>query len=54
VLAVTLQPQPDQQAQPPGRHHIFKLEAAGPLIIGALILILRLVRDWHYIAWSAR
>jgi hypothetical protein len=54
VLAVTPQPQPDGQAQRPGRHYIFELAAAGPLIIAALIVILRLVRDWHYRAWSAR
>jgi hypothetical protein len=48
-------PQPDQPPAPrPGKHHIFKLEAVGVLIIGALILILTLVRYWHHIAWSAR
>ena len=38
----------------PGKHHIFTLEAAGILVIGALILIVTLVRYWHHIAWSAR
>ena len=48
-------PQPDHPSPVrPGRHHIYKLEAAGILIIGALILILTLVRYWHHIAWGAR
>jgi hypothetical protein len=37
-----------------GKHHIFKPEAAGLLIMGALILIFTLARDWHHIARSAR
>jgi hypothetical protein len=41
-------------AERPGRYHIYKLEAAGLLIIGALILVLTLVRYGHHIAWSAR
>ncbi|PYX34736.1 MAG: hypothetical protein DMG81_19540 [Acidobacteria bacterium] len=41
-------------ASRPGRHHIFKLEAAGILMIGALVLILILVRYGHHIAWGAR
>ena len=55
VPAGTLEPQPDHpSARRPGKHHIFKLEAAGLLIIGALILIFTLVRYWHHIAWGAR
>jgi hypothetical protein len=54
MSAASPQPQPDHpSARRPGKHHIFKLEAAGLLIIGALILILTLVRYWHHIAWSA-
>jgi len=34
--------------------HIYSAEATGLLIIGLLILILTLVRYWHYINWSAR
>ncbi|MGA8309387.1 MAG: hypothetical protein WB755_05120 [Terriglobales bacterium] len=46
-------PQPDHPS--PGRKNpIYTQEAAGVLIIGLLILILTLVRYWHYIAWSAR
>ena len=40
--------------QRPAKHSIYKQEAGGILIIGALILILTLVRYWHHIAWSAR
>ncbi|MGZ4731911.1 MAG: hypothetical protein ACXVZH_07180 [Terriglobales bacterium] len=49
---------PSQTGQPsperPSKSHIYKLEAAGILIIGAVILMLILTRYWHHIAWSAR
>jgi hypothetical protein len=55
VPAGTPEPQPDHPSvRRPGRYHIFKLEAVGLLIIGALILTLILVRYWHHIAWGAR
>ncbi len=55
VPAACPPPQPDHpSAGRPGRYHIFKLEAVGLLIIGALILILILVRYGHHIAWGAR
>jgi hypothetical protein len=55
VPAVTSPPQPDQPPSPrPGKYRIFKLEAAGLLIIGVMILILTLIRYWHHIAWNAR
>ena len=55
VAASPQQPQPNQpSASRPGRHHIFKLEAAGILMIGALVLILILVRYGQHIAWGAR
>ena len=41
-------------AKRPAKHSIYKLEAGGILIIGALILIFILTRYWHYIPWSAR
>lgn len=48
-------PPPDQPSpERPAKHRIYKLEAAGILIIGAVILILTLTRYWHNIAWSAR
>ena len=52
--------QPDSRPadQPSSEHHhtpqIYTLEAAGLLVIAALILILTVVRYWHHIAWSAR
>ena len=45
-----ISPSPEAEVQA----HIYKLEAAGILIIGALILILTLARYWHHIAWGAR
>jgi len=38
----------------PAKRHIYKLEAGGILVIGALILLLTLARYWHHIAWGAR
>ncbi len=49
-------PQPPDQlsrGRPP-KHHIYKLEAAGILIIGAAVLVLILTRYWHHVAWGAR
>jgi len=34
--------------------HIYSREAAGLLIISAIIFILILARYWHNITWSAR
>jgi hypothetical protein len=46
---------PDPPPTPrPGKHHIFKLEAVGLLIIGTLILVFTLVRYRHHISWNAR
>jgi hypothetical protein len=36
------------------RPHIYTLEAAGLLIIAALIMIITLACYWHHISWSAR
>src|SRR5258705_3448080 len=44
-------PQPPAR---PARQRIFKLEAAGILIIGALILIFILARHWHHIGCGVR
>ena len=55
VPAVTSPPQADQPPSPhSGKYHIFKLEAAGSLIIGVMILIITLIRYWYHIAWNAR
>jgi len=48
-------PPPDQPSQrPASRSYIYRREAAGILIIGAVILMLILTRYWHHIAWGAR
>jgi len=49
-------PQPDRQPsrKRPDKLRIYELEAAGSLIIGALILLLTLTRYWHHIVWGAR
>jgi hypothetical protein len=55
VSGTNPQPEPDHApAARLGKHHIFELEAAGLLVIGAMILLLTLVRYWHHIAWSSR
>jgi len=42
----------------PAEHHrtpqVYTLEATGLLVIAVLILVLTLIRYWHYIPWSAR
>jgi hypothetical protein len=36
------------------RAKVHKLQAAGLLIIAALVLLLTLIRYWHNIPWSVR
>jgi hypothetical protein len=36
------------------KSRVYTLEAAGVLIVAAIILIIILARHWHTIAWSAR
>jgi hypothetical protein len=36
------------------RHSLYAAEASGLMVIAALLLILSIVRYWHYINWSAR
>jgi hypothetical protein len=50
---VPAKPQPDHRSTE-RNSPIYTREAAGVLIIGLLLLILTLVRYWHYIAWSDR
>jgi hypothetical protein len=50
-LVSAVSPPPDKR---PPKLHIYKLEAGGILIIGALILLLTLARYWHHIGWSGR
>jgi hypothetical protein len=50
-------PQRQRDPQPDQRHpktHIYSAEATGLLIVGLMILILTLIRYWHYINWRAR
>ena len=35
------------------RHHIYAMETTGLLLIAILILLLTLIRYWHFIHWSA-
>lgn len=47
--------QPDlPSAQRHHKPHIYSVETAGLLIIALMILVLTLIRYWHYINWSAR
>ena len=45
---------PEPEKERPAKDRIYKLEAAGILIMGAIILLIILVRYWHQIAWGAR
>jgi hypothetical protein len=56
TLVSAVSPQPDQQPsrKRPDKLRIYKLEAGGILILGALILFLTLTRYWHHIIWGAR
>ena len=50
-------PAPDQHdssAQTHHRHAVYASETAGLLLIAALLLVLTLIRYWHYIHWSLR
>lgn len=48
---------PEPERKPHERHpipEVYTLETTGLLVIAVLILILTLIRYWHYIPWSAR
>ncbi len=50
---------PKRQPEPtePRRHpipEIYSVETTGLLVIAAIILVLTLIRYWHYIPWGAR
>jgi hypothetical protein len=34
------------------RHHVYATETTGLLLIGVLLLILTLIRYWHFVNWS--
>jgi hypothetical protein len=54
----TRQPDPGPPEPPASGYHrppqICTLEATGPLVMAALLLIVTLARYWHHSAWSAR
>ena len=55
LVSAVSPPPPDRPAQKrPPKSHIYKVEAAGILIIGTVVLILILTRYWHHIAWGVR
>jgi hypothetical protein len=54
VPAASPQPPDQPSPEPTSKSRIYGLEAAGILIIGAVVLMLILVRYWHHIAWGAR
>ena len=46
-----------QLEKPSGQHqsaHIYAAETTGLLVVAVVILILSLVRYWHFIHWSLR
>jgi hypothetical protein len=54
ALSTALQCFVPSPAKRSGKNFIYKLEAGGILIIGALILLLTVARYWHHIAWGTR
>jgi hypothetical protein len=47
-------PQRQNDPEHKHRHSIYATEAAGLLVIAALLLVLTLVRYWRYIHWGWR
>lgn len=45
---------PEATPKPPDLTKVHRLEAAGLIIIAAVILVIVLFRYWSYISWSAR
>ena len=54
MSAVSRQPDQQPSRKRSDKLRIYKLEAGGILIVGALILLLTLTRYGHHIAWGAR
>jgi len=44
----------DESAEKHHRHAVYASETAGLLLIAGLLLVLTLIRYWHYIHWSLR
>lgn len=47
-------PAPDDSAHKHHRHAVYASETTGLLMIAFLLLVLTLIRYWHYIHWSLR
>jgi uncharacterized membrane protein len=48
-------PKPDDDSTPKHRRRsVYTWEATGLLLMAALLLILTLIRYWHYIRWRLR
>jgi len=50
-------PVPDRQDDSSHKHHrhaVYASETVGLLLIAGLLLVLTLIRYWHYIHWSLR
>jgi hypothetical protein len=48
---------PDHHDDPSTKHHrhaVYASETVGLLLIAALLLVLTLIRYWHFIRWSLR
>lgn len=47
-------PQPQDDSHRHHRHAVYASETTGLLLIAFVLLVLTLVRYWHYIHWSWR
>jgi hypothetical protein len=47
-------PRQEDDSHPHPRHAVYASETVGLLLIAGLLLILTLIRYWHYIHWSLR
>jgi hypothetical protein len=47
-------PKHQDDAHPHHHHAVYASETVGLLLIAGLLLILTLIRYWHYIHWSLR
>lgn len=49
-----LPPEPPDDPHKHHRHAVYASETTGLLLIAFLLLMLTLIRYWHYIDWSLR
>ena len=47
-------PQHDDEPKHRRRHAVYASETTGLLLIALMLLVLTLVRYWHYIHWNLR